>query len=366
MAESVVAAAARRALGAPGARIDRVHREPVPYDAFMAGRTLSRLRGTALVDGGSRPWSMIEKRTEGPATASTYLYENARREFLAYRSGLLLDLTPGVRAAAVHGLEERPDGSLILWLEDLGQASVPGDAASILAAARDLGRLAGTFIDRVPALPWLFGGWIARHSQPEVIERDLARLGSVRDPGMIARRVGSGIPAAEALMREQDRLRAMLEALPVTLCHHDAVAANVFRTSHGANHDLVLIDWEMVGPGPVGADLVSLLFSSARRGDTPARSVPELIGPALEAYGQGIVQAGGRVDADLLRRSFHAGVALRWALARDVMLALDAGTAVRRGSAPEEAPHAALEELILLTGVLFDSARAVGVLEGRS
>jgi hypothetical protein len=47
---------------------------------------------------------------------------------------------------------------------------------------------------------------------------------------------------------------------------------------------------------------------------------------------------------------------LRWSLARDVITALADGSPVRRGSAPDESPEQALEELILLTHVLRDVA----------
>ena len=361
MSESGIRAAARRALGVPSARIEEVTRQPMQYDAFMAGRTITRLHGTAQTDGGPRTWSMVEKWTDGPATASPYLYDNAQREYLAYESGLLERLASGVRAPVAHGLEQHADGSLVVWLEDLGPARRGAGAPEVLAAARDLGRLAGTWIGRVPQFPWLFTGWIARHSQPESIERDIARLLGVRAPESILERVGWGIEAAVELAQRQGEVRKVLEALPETLCHHDTVGANVFTAAGaGQGEDLVLIDWEMVGPGPVGADLVSLVFSSARRGDIEAGSVPGLVEPALAAYADGIRDAGTGVEDAVLARSFHAGVALRWALARDVMLALDAGTEVRRGSAPEESPAQAMEQLILLTDVLFTSAAAVG------
>jgi hypothetical protein len=119
----------------------------------------------------------------------------------------------------------------------------------------------------------------------------------------------------------------------------------------------VLIDWESVGGGPVGADLASLLFSSARRGDCPATLVAAIREDAVSAYGEGLTAAGARIDARVVRRGFDAAVALRWKLVRDVAAAIEQGQAPRRGSAPQEAAEAALDELVVLIDVLLAAAR---------
>ena len=158
------------------------------------------------------------------------------------------------------------------------------------------------------------------------------------------------------MIEQQGAFRSAVERVPQTLCHHDAVAANVVRRERHGQSETVLIDWEMVGPGGIGADLASLLFSSARRGDFSAAVLPDVLPSALEAYLDGTHEAGAPVDGVTLRLAFHAAVALRWSLARDVVLALDEGTLVRRGSAPDESPDEAMAELIALTRVLLGSA----------
>ena len=362
MTDAGLTAAAQRAAGAPGAPLQDVRREPVAYDAFLAARTVSRVRGSALTAAGPVEWSMIEKSTEGPATASAYLYDNALREFRAFESGLLDRLAPAVFAPAVHGLQRARDGALTLWMDDLGEGRPPLGRADILGAARDLGRLAGGWIGRVPAEPWLFTGWISRHGQPETVERDLGRLRAVRSRRAVEARLGWRIDDAVRLIEAQGRVGATLDSLPQTLCHHDAVGANVFRRVRPNRTETVLIDWEMVGAGSVGADLVSLVFASARRGDASAAAARTLLPDALDAYAVGVGEAGGEVDERTLTLAFHTAVALRWALARDLIVAVDEGADVRRGSAPDEPPEAAMEELITLAEVLFDSAAAAGVL----
>lgn len=145
----------------------------------------------------------------------------------------------------------------------------------------------------------------------------------------------------------------MLEALPHTLCHHDAVEANVFRAGGGT----VLIDWESVGPGPVGADLASLLFSSARRGDCSAELAASIVDEAVAAYARGMGKVG--VSAAEVRRGFDVAVSLRWKLVRDVANTVERGAAIRRGSAPQETDAAALAELDALVDLLLKCVRRV-------
>ena len=342
-------------LGVQVDRLEGARLEPLDYDAFLANRTVSRVRGTAATPSGLRPWSLIQKVTEGPAVASAYLYDNGLREFRAYESGLLADLAPGLRAATAHGLHASPDGRLTLWLEDLGGEGRALSREGLIRAAGHLGRLAGRWRDRVPAHPWLFTGWIDRHGQPEAVGPARDRIGSLRDRRMVEERLGRGLGEVEALIDDQPRIAALLRGLPQTLCHHDAVGANVFAGRTGGA-DTVLIDWEMVGPGPAGADLASLLFSSARRGDLPAELAIDTLPEAREAYARGMEEMGGGTDADALGTAVDAAIALRWVLVRDVIVALDDGTPVRRGSAPNESPGDAMEQLIGLSRLLFAAA----------
>lgn len=348
-------AAARSALGGEVDGVDDVRRQQLDYDAFLAGRSVARIHGCARAGRARLDFSLIEKVTDAPATVSAYLYDNAEREFHAYRSGLLRDLAPGLTAPQMLWSELDSDGALTLWIEDLGPRAAPLSSSDLVVSARHLGRLSGRWLGRVPPNDWLFGGWLERHQQSPALAGGLAAVeAAAGNPD-----VESRLEVAEAvdLIRRQDEYRVILEALPVTLCHHDAVAANVFLRDHGGAPETVLIDWESVGPGPVGADLVSLLFSSARRGDISARWLPALIPAALEAYAHGVREMGAEIDDRELRSAFTAAIALRWTLVRDVIRALNGEGVVRRGSAMHEPPDTALDELVLLTRVLLDAAR---------
>lgn len=342
------------AVGSQVDAVEEAHRTPLDYDAFLAHREVNRLHGTASVAGERVPWSLIEKITEGPDLAIPYLVDNGEREYAAYGSGLLDDLAPGVRAPRAYGSERTANGRITLWIEQIHHSGPrPLDAETILAAAGDLGVLAAQWLGRVPDEPWLFTDWITRHSQPEAADEGRAVL-SRSDPQVLAR-IGHHLPGALRLLDAQPRLRDLLESLPTTLCHHDAVGANVFRTPDGT----VLIDWESVGPGPVGADLASLLFSSARRGDFAGTLLAAVLEPAFAAYFEGFRSSGGTLDEQTVRLGFDAAIGLRWKLVRDIAESLERGTASRRGSAPDESPETALAELAGPIAVLLASADRV-------
>jgi hypothetical protein len=345
--------AVARAAGRPVTEIVDAVRTPLEYDAFLAHREVNRIRARVLAGADEMPVALVEKITEGPDRAVPYLTDNAEREFAAYRSGLLDDLAPRVRAPRLLGSERRDDGRLTLWIEDVDHdGGRPLGVEAILRAARDLGALAARWTGRVPDEPWMFRGWIARHAQPEAMREGADVL--ARTDGTSVAVLGDRLPAGLRLLEGQERIRRILEEQPQTLCHHDAVGANVFTTA-GAT---VLIDWESVGPGPVGADLASLLLSP-RRGDASSAVIAEVWDSACSAYADGYREEGGELDAAQLAGAVDAAVCLRWKLVRDVADGLDRGVPARRGSLPGESPDAALADLVVLTDLVLASARRV-------
>jgi aminoglycoside phosphotransferase (APT) family kinase protein len=216
--------------------------------------------------------------------------------------------------------------------------------------------MAGRWHNRVPDHAWLFRGWIDRHRQPEAVAGGLSVLDGVSARSEVETRLGRSLEDARRLIMRQPELKMALERLPPTLCHHDAVAANVFPRVRDTEPETVLIDWESIGPGPAGADLASLLFSSARRGDISARTAAVLLPTALEAYADGVAEIGGAIDQSQLRLGLFAAIGLRWTLVRDVIRAMEGASTARRGSIPDEPPEEALEQLIALTTILFEAA----------
>ena len=123
----------------------------------------------------------------------------------------------------------------------------------------------------------------------------------------------------------------------------------------------MLIDWESLGPGAVGADLACMLFSSARRGDCSAELIARCFAAAVAAYTEGVRETGANIDPASVRLGVDAAITLRWKLLADIAAALVQGMSVRRGSAPQETPAGALDEPVALSGILEAAADGVDV-----
>jgi hypothetical protein len=340
-------------------------RAVVSYDSFQAGRQVTRIRGTALVGAVRREWSLVEKVTGPPGVASPYLRALAERERAAYRCRELTQDVPGFSAARLHGDDVAADGTITLVLEDVGSDDT-WSPDTYLLAARHLGRLAGRWLERVPDHPWLFRDWARHHSQlpaldegRRLVEHHLSapprELGDVR------------FADVRDLLDHQDRFRTALDRLPQTLCHHDAVRSNLVARVGRDGPETVAIDWELVGPGAVGADLASLLFASVRRGDLDVDLLDELVEPAVDSYVEGISDMGRRVPRDTARTGMVLATRLRWTLLRDVLVsAAEGDMAFHRGTARDEPPTEARRQLMTLARFLLRAAgEATRLPEGR-
>ena len=356
---SDLTAALAVALGATAEPVGPFLRAPLVYDSFQAGRQVSRLTGEALVHGRRQTWSLIEKATSAAGLASPDLYQLARRELSVARSGLLESprvlegSAPGLRPVPVYGAVERADGTLVLYTQDLGPHQ-QWPVESFVDAARDLGRFNGRWLGRVPAEPWLFSHWASRHNQPSAI--DLGRR--IVEDGFASAQPLRGLDLSEALalFDAQPDLVDVLGALPITLCHHDAVQSNLFWAAGST----MAIDWELIGPGPIGADLASLLFSSGRRGDLPVPWLSALRPRAVAAYSAGAAEVGADLDPAAVQLGFDAAVSLRWSLLRDVVeLSSGDGAGQVRGSLPQESRPESIRQLALLSAFLLESAARV-------
>jgi hypothetical protein len=354
--EALTNRAVARLLGATPVEVTVEGRAVVAYDAFQAGRRVSRVHGTAVVGDVRRQWSLVEKVTDPPGTASAYLRSLADRELAAYLEGGLTDGVRALRAAHLYAHDIADDGTTTMLLEDVGPVD-QWSPATYLLAARHLGRFAGRWSGQVPDHRWFLPEWTRHHGQlPALPEgRRLVRQ-HLADPPPELRGVTYG--DARLLLDGQDRLRRALGRLPQTVCHHDAVRSNLFARSGLDGPETVGIDWELVGPGAVGADLASLLFASVRRGDLAVDVFDEILEPAVDSYVLGVRDQGGKVPRAVVRTGLRLATCLRWTLLRDVLVAAAQGDhAFHRGAARHEGPAEARRQLMALTSHLVREAR---------
>ena len=290
---------------------------PIPYAAYYPGRRLLRVDGEASVRGAVVGWSAVVKVLEPPETPGT-IWD---REVRAYQSRLLRELPGGLASPRLLHLDRTPSGAVWLWLERVEDAYAgrwPLEQYGV--AAYHLGQLNGAFATRpVPAYDWLDRRWAQLHSttwgSDEQREREMLlehpavrAVFSTRDAGRMRRLVDDQPVFIEALGR-----------LPDTLNHHDASSANLFArrrsgSTEGVGADeweTVAIDWEEIGPGPVGVEVATLVFGSMRRGAFPAERADELERTVLDGYECGLRTGGWSGEMAEVRWAYCAAVALR-------------------------------------------------------
>jgi hypothetical protein len=230
---------------------------------------------------------------------------------------------PGhLHAPRLLGIDEDDDGSFWLWLEDVSDMhGRRWPLAQFGLAARHLGIFNGTYLvsRAVPAEPWL-NHWVARHlaaagHRGELesdsalwAELDLSQLRPAAE-----RLFGTAIVQRTAqLVRDQAHFVGVLAKLPQTLCHHESSLANLFAVDRGYGPvETVAVDWENIGPGPVGGEIATLVFGTMRRCEFDAERAIELERVVFAAYVDGLREAGWRGPVEHVRLGYTAALALR-------------------------------------------------------
>jgi hypothetical protein len=288
-----------------------------------------------------------------------------KREYLAYASGLLAALPPGLRAPRCVGASEPSDDTAWLWLEDQGAPdAAPWSLARYRLAARHAGQLNGAYLtDRpLPAIPWLSAGvarwYVERWGTPLERLPGFATHPLVRRqypaPGMTDRLV--------RLWREREVFLAALARLPRTLAHLDAFRANLFAVRGPAGAiATVAVDWAFLGRAAVGEEIVPLVSASVTLADADPGQVRELGEEAFAGYVAGLRDAGWTGDAGLARLGYTAGMIRYGLVAWAVIVLTEPETAALAHRAWGRTVEDVLDRLAALqryTLDLADEARA--------
>ena len=197
--------------------------------------------GNGRADGGvwSTPEGFVAKRlVPGEGRPSHYAYWRRQAEVAA--SGLL-ELTVGLRAPRCVKVESDP-GGITLWTDAV--QTTPLTSADAAAA---LGRFA---LNRLEPAAWFaqrilhdrladdrqHGGWAALETA-EVLPAGVRRSG-------------------HQLWTHRAEVMTELDRLPQQLIHGDAHPPNLLRAD---GDDVIAVDWDQFGIGPLGFDLAYLL-----------------------------------------------------------------------------------------------------------
>ena len=304
---------------------------------------LYRIEGSASATEVPHTWAVVLKvlrpragrlATQGNVAAASGLephhYNYWRREALAYQSGMLERLAvagdrsgAGVRVPRCYGVDERSDESVWIWLEALDDTRVkpPWSRETFAHVARHLGRLNGAAfsLDTAEAAPprpdheWLSRGWL----RSWLARWSTVTAGALDPQSWSDPRVRRAFPDPDASLASMQRLAGAqqellgaLDRLPQALSHLDAFSRNVILL--GENAPPVLIDWAYLGLAALGEEVAQLVAGTILFGDADRHTAREIGAAALEAYLEGLGDAGWSGDPEVVRFGYAAAAPLRW------------------------------------------------------
>jgi hypothetical protein len=283
---------------------------------FGRGVGTWRLRGVAEIASERREWSLVLKGWAPTAeNATPTAWDWPHREAALYRSGVLTALPPGIRAPRCLDALEREDGTVWIWLEDLGDSAARVRSIDEHAtAARHLGQLNGAYLAGrpLPTAPGLARSWLAQWIEAAAPEIALL-LNGIDHPRVRTVYPTDVVDVFGKLWASRAALLTRLDRLPACFVHRDAFSRNLFLPAEAANAvETIAIDWEFAGIGFVGEDLAALVAASAIFMDVAPEDIARLERTALAAYLGGLRAAGWDGDPADVHDAYALSAALRF------------------------------------------------------
>jgi hypothetical protein len=305
-----------RLLGGPTAAIETVAAQPLGggfAESNVGGLGTVRLEGTARGAQGRRNFRLVAKGFADGSTGSADPgdWNYWKREALAYASGALASLPPGITAPVCYGVEDEGDRATI-FLELVPEEGAAWTFETYRKAAENLGRFNGAYLTgrSRPDFPWMLPGrvenWLRNSSGA------IDRLRAEADEPILGAWMREGTrDRTLAFWRRRGELVEALRALPVCLCHHDAFRRNlIIRAGHGDGGELVAVDWSMLGPGAVGEELAPLIGVSLQFMDVAMDTARDFEHAVFAGYLAGLRAAGWDGPAAAAHLGFTASTSL--------------------------------------------------------
>ena len=216
-----------------------------------------------------------------------------RLEWEVYTGDTAERMPAGIRLPRLFAAVEHPEDRISLWLEDVEPVADPWTSAVLERAGTGLGRLTVRRADQhLPTRPdttfiaHLVANAMHRWAIPLLRGDDLWAHPAFAQPSVAALR-GDLLDLADRV----DGLLASLDGLPLVSTHGDPTPMNLLRP-RSAPDEFVLIDWGTAALGPVGWDVVPLVFGPAENGTASPDDLVERLAVAVPAFVAGLASEG--------------------------------------------------------------------------
>jgi hypothetical protein len=284
---------------------------------FEIASAIHRLEGSVLIGGEMQPWSLILKSIQPEEEFNDQQgYRYWMREIQAYQSGMLEGLPGQIRAPRCYDIQENPDGSVWLWLEDIqDEVEHPWPLERYARVSRQLGAFNGSYLagSPLPGEGWITHDWLLKY-----LDRAVPMVEFIhQNPGHPTVQLmlpGITLPLTLAIWDEHVRMLKVLEEMPQTFCHQDAFGLNLF--CHG--DQLIAIDWGYAGLAPLGSELAPLIGVAFSLAKFPSSQARELDQACFDGYLEGLRQVGLEPDSRQVRICYCITMLLRYIIGATV------------------------------------------------
>jgi hypothetical protein len=293
---------ARKSIGDPTATLPAKPTARILEANSVGNGTLGffKVNSTAKTSRGTTKWSAVikalELNSQRDASGSGGKWNDAGREVEVYRSGFFDNLSHGLNSsmklAPCYRIDDRPDGTVWLWLADLSEH---WPESSYLTAASHIGRFNATYPEsEAPYEPWLVrDGASDRRKAPLNPTSWAYPIEQALTEKLVQRAVKSiGTERASQLRNNAFDLFEATKTFPRSIAHNDCHTRNLFSI-HGTSNtsQTIAIDWASIGLSPTGVDAGSLIGSGFTWGHDEAASINEFESNTFDAYYESLVQS---------------------------------------------------------------------------
>jgi hypothetical protein len=318
------------------------------------------LKGARPPDGyrGELPAGRAAAPTAWPTSDEPSHWNYWRRETLAYETGLAATAygDAGICGPSLLTARERADGSIELWLADVGGTGGFGwPVARLGRFAAELGAGQARWAGHVP----VSSGWLSRHWLAGYLTEGPSSRVSIRATDWDHPSVAAWPPRVRhqlrALWVSQRRVLASAQASERTLCHLDVWPANLIDDGRRS----VLLDWAFTGAGALGEDPANLILDSFADGLMDAALLPEVTEGVTEGYLAGLRDGGWVGSGDAVRAAIAACGAAKYSwFAPAVIRNAVRGDAGRSSYRSDTSAQAQVERLTGLVTLIAEWAAA--------